>query len=184
MTLELISLERYARQMILPEMGLEAQNKLKKAKVLVIGAGGIGSSVLLYLTGAGIGTIGVVDGDTVDRTNLHRQVLHSSEDVGSLKVDSAKRRMNKLNDFVNVITFPTRITKHNADEIVKDFDLVIDGSDNALTRYLVNDICVIQNVSRNAKKRQNFEFLSFSDFFEESADQWSGCEVGWPADCL
>lgn len=131
--------------MILPEMGLEAQNKLKNSKVLVIGAGGIGSSVLLYLSGAGIGTIGVVDSDVVERTNLHRQVLHSTESLGEKKVESGKRRMLALNDFVNVQTHSTRISPVNARELIKQYDLVIDGSDNAMTRYVVNDACVLEN---------------------------------------
>lgn len=136
----------YSRQMILPEMGLTAQNKLKNAKVLCIGAGGIGSSCLLYLAGAGIGKIGVVDSDVVERTNLHRQVIHSADNVGMKKVDSAKLRMNALNDFSNVETIPKRIIPANAQELVRDYDIVIDGSDNAKTRYLVNDACVLEKV--------------------------------------
>lgn len=133
--------------MILPEMGLKSQNTLKTSKVLVIGAGGIGSTVLLYLAGAGIGTIGVVDDDIVERTNLHRQVLHSADSVGLPKVESAKKRMRGLNDFVNVETYKMRIGPNNARDIVKKYDLVIDGSDNAMTRYVVNDACVLENVN-------------------------------------
>jgi adenylyltransferase/sulfurtransferase len=115
--------------------------------VLCIGAGGIGSSCLLYLAGAGIGKIGVIDSDVVERTNLHRQVIHSAHSVGQKKVDSAKAKMNALNDFSNVETHFKRIIPANAQELIRDYDIVIDGSDNAKTRYLINDACVLENVS-------------------------------------
>ena len=139
-------IDTYSRQMILPEIGLQGQNRLKNAKVLCIGAGGIGSSCLLYLAGAGVGKIGVVDSDCVERTNLHRQIIHSVDKIGEKKVFSAKSRMEQLNDFCNVEAIDARIDQTNAQELVRQYDLVIDGSDNAKTRYLVNDACVIEKV--------------------------------------
>jgi len=139
-------IDRYTRQMILPEISLLGQNKLKSARVLVIGAGGVGSTLLLYLASSGVGTIGIVDPDRVEETNLHRQIIHSEQSVGQLKVESAKKRMLAINRHVNVETFPVRIEPLNAQEIVSKFDLVLDGSDNALTRYLVNDACVLEKV--------------------------------------
>ena len=138
-------LERYSRHLIIPEFNIEGQRKLKSAKVLVVGSGGLGSPLLLYLTAAGVGTIGVVDFDVVDETNLQRQVLFSVEDVGAPKVSAAIKRLKGLNPHVKLIPHNTQLTSENALEIIKDYDLVADGTDNFPTRYLVNDACVILN---------------------------------------
>ena len=137
--------KRYSRQIILPEMGLSGQEKLKAAKVLVIGAGGLGCPVLQYLVAAGVGTIGVVDDDTVDVTNLHRQILYSPDDIGKGKAETAVRKLALMNPYVNLKAIPVRLDAANAAEIISNYDLVIDGSDNFPTRYLANDICVELN---------------------------------------
>ena len=134
---------RYSRHLILPEVGLDGQKKLLEAKVLLIGAGGLGSPLGLYLSAAGVGTLGIVDADVVDESNLQRQVIHSTEEVGKPKVDSAERRINGLNSDVKVIKYPVQISSENAFDIIRDYDIVIDGTDNFPTRYLVNDACVI-----------------------------------------
>lgn len=126
-------------------MGISGQEKLKAAKVLVIGAGGLGCPVLQYLTSAGVGTIGVVDDDTVDVTNLHRQILYSADDVGKGKAETAVEKLSAMNPFVNLVAIPVRLDESNASEIISNYDLVIDGSDNFPTRYLANDICVALN---------------------------------------
>lgn len=136
-------LNRYARHIIIPEINLDGQKKLKAAKVLVIGAGGLGSPVLLYLAAAGIGTIGIVDFDVVEDSNLQRQVLYGVNDVGRNKTEAAKERILNLNPFINVITYPEKITSNNAIEIIKNYDIVADGTDNFGTRYLINDACVL-----------------------------------------
>lgn len=128
---------------MLPQLGEEGQNRLKKASVLVVGAGGLGSPALIYLAAAGVGTIGIVDFDTVDPTNLHRQILYTTEDVGRLKLDAAKDRLYSLNPLVNVRLHSGRLTSDNALEIISAYDLVLDGTDNFATRYLVNDACVL-----------------------------------------
>src|SRR5271167_4446954 len=127
---------RYSRHLIMPEVGMEGQLKLKQAKVLCIGAGGLGSPVALYLAAAGVGTLGVVDFDVVDVTNLQRQVLYGSRDVGRAKLDAAADRIRDVNPHVVVEPFETRLTSANALEIVREFDLVVDGTDNFPTRYL------------------------------------------------
>ena len=134
---------RYSRQLLMKDIGVEGQKKLKAAKVLIVGAGGLGSPAGMYLAGAGIGTIGLVDGDIVEESNLHRQVIHTEKNIGKLKVLSAKETILAFNRHVHVVTFETRLTKENAQEIVSDWDIVMDGSDNAATRYLINDICMI-----------------------------------------
>lgn len=134
---------RYSRQLIMKEIGIHGQNKLKSAKVLIVGTGGLGSPAALYLAGAGIGTIGLVDGDIVEESNLHRQVIHSEQKLGMHKTQSAKTAMNLFNRHVNVVTYETHLTSQNAKEIVADWDIVMDGSDNAKARYLINDICMI-----------------------------------------
>ena len=134
-------MERYSRQMTLAGVGLEGQTRLKKSRVLVVGAGGIGSPVLMYLAGMGIGTLGIVDPDFVDKTNLHRQVLHSTSGIGSKKVESAKAFIESLNPNVKVEAVFDSIRQDNVLSIVKNFDLVLDGSDNPLCRYLVSDAC-------------------------------------------
>lgn len=136
-------IQRYSRHLLLPEVGLDGQRKLKAAKVLVIGAGGLGSPLLLYLAAAGVGTIGIVDFDVVDFSNLQRQVIHSEKDVGRKKIDSAEERIHGINPHIRVVKFEDRITSDNAMDIIKDFDIVIDGTDNFPTRYLVNDACVL-----------------------------------------
>ncbi len=136
-------MERYSRQIILDEIGLAGQRKLLDSKVLVVGAGGLGSPSAIYLAVAGVGTIGIVDGDRVDLTNLHRQVLHFTHDVGRPKTQSARRTLEDLNPDVRVIPFQTVLSSENAVEIIADFDIVVNGSDNFPTRYLVNDACVM-----------------------------------------
>ena len=135
--------QRYARHLVMPEVGLEGQRKLKAARVLCIGAGGLGSPLVMYLAAAGVGTLGIVDFDVVDRSNLQRQVIHATADVGRKKLDSAEETVRGINPFVEVRKFGTRLTSGNAMEIVRDFDVVADGSDNFPTRYLVNDACVL-----------------------------------------
>jgi sulfur-carrier protein adenylyltransferase/sulfurtransferase len=133
---------RYSRHLIMPEVGMEGQQKLKAARVLCIGTGGLGSPLALYLAAAGVGTLGLVDFDVVDFTNLQRQVIHFSSDVGRPKLDSAKEKIAAINPYVNVKTFETRLTSENALRIFSDFDIIVDGTDNFPTRFLVNDACV------------------------------------------
>jgi adenylyltransferase/sulfurtransferase len=135
--------QRYSRHLIMPEVGMEGQLKLKAAKVLCIGAGGLGSPLALYLAAAGVGTLGVVDFDVVDYTNLQRQVIHTTADVGRKKLDSAAETVKAINPFVQLRPFETRLTSENALDIFRDFDLIVDGTDNFPTRYLVNDACVL-----------------------------------------
>src|SRR5882672_2706996 len=136
-------LQRYSRQILLPELGLEGQQKLKEGSVLVIGAGGLGSPALYYLAAAGMGRIGIVDFDVVDASNLHRQILFTSEDVGKPKAAIARRRLEQLNPMIKIDTHPAILNSENAMSILADYDVVIDGSDNLPTRYLVNDACVL-----------------------------------------
>ncbi|WP_020529018.1 molybdopterin-synthase adenylyltransferase MoeB [Flexithrix dorotheae] len=136
-------LERYSRHLIIPEFNIEGQRKLKAAKVLVVGTGGLGSPMLLYLAAAGVGTIGIIDFDVVDDSNLQRQVLYSVDDVGVPKVEAAKKRIQALNPHINIVVHETMLTSQNALDIVKDYDVVADGTDNFPTRYLVNDACVL-----------------------------------------
>src|ERR1700733_2553176 len=134
---------RYSRHLILPEVGMEGQQKLKAARVLCVGTGGLGAPLALYLTAAGVGTLGLVDFDVVDESNLQRQVIHSQSTVGKLKVDSAEQMLKGLNKNVNIIKHNTMLTSANALEIFKDYDVIADGTDNFQTRYLVNDACVL-----------------------------------------
>ncbi len=134
---------RYSRHLILPEVGLEGQKKLKAARVLMIGTGGLGSPLGLYLAAGGIGTLGLVDFDVVDESNLQRQIIHGTKDVGRPKIESAKDRLKDVNPNVNIEAHETRLTSENALELFKDFDVVVDGTDNFPTRYLVNDACVL-----------------------------------------
>jgi len=138
-------LARYARHLALPEFGLEAQQKLKAAKVLVVGAGGLGSPLLLYLAAVGVGTIGIVDFDVVDESNLQRQVLFGKGDLGLLKTEAAKKRLISLNPFIHIQLHNTQLSSANAIEVIREYDVVADGSDNFPTRYLVNDACVLLN---------------------------------------
>src|SRR5690349_6470020 len=134
---------RYSRHLILPDVGLDGQKKLKAARVLLVGAGGLGSPAALYLTAAGVGTIGLVDFDVVDKTNLQRQILHGTSTVGTSKLESAAARIHDLNPNVRVEPFETRLSSENALDIIREFDVVADGTDNFPTRYLVNDACVL-----------------------------------------
>jgi adenylyltransferase/sulfurtransferase len=134
---------RYSRHLVMPEVGMEGQLKLKQARVLCIGAGGLGSPLALYLAAAGVGTLGIVDFDVVDYTNLQRQVIHATSDVGRPKLDSARATLKEINPYVEVETHETRLTSENALDILRHYDVVADGTDNFPTRYLVNDACVL-----------------------------------------
>ncbi len=134
-------LERYARHIVLQDLGGAGQQKLKQARVLVVGAGGLGSPVIQYLAAAGVGTLGIVDADTVSLSNLQRQTIHATENCGSLKVESAKVVINKLNPHVKVETWPVWLDNSNGEELISGFDVVADGSDNFDTRFLVADLC-------------------------------------------
>ncbi len=138
-------LERYSRHLILSEFNITGQEKLKNAKVLVVGAGGLGAPLLQYLAAAGVGTIGIVDFDTVEDSNLQRQVLFTTKDIGKLKVEVAAKRIQSQNPYIQVKTYNTQLTSENALEIIKDYDVIADGTDNFPTRYLVNDACVFLN---------------------------------------
>jgi molybdopterin/thiamine biosynthesis adenylyltransferase/rhodanese-related sulfurtransferase len=136
-------ISRYSRHLILPEVGMEGQQKLKAARVLCVGTGGLGAPLALYLAAAGVGTMGLIDFDVVDASNLQRQIIHSTETVGMLKVDSAEKMLNGLNPYMKVVKHNTMLTSANALEIFKDYDVIADGTDNFQTRYLVNDACVL-----------------------------------------
>src|ERR1700704_3913478 len=142
-TLSNDEIQRYSRHLIMPEVGMEGQLKLKAARVLCIGAGGLGSPLALYLGAAGVGTLGIVDFDVVDYTNLQRQIIHSTADVGRKKLDSAADKLKAINPFLNLQTFDTRLSSENALELFRDFDIIADGTDNFPPRYLVNDACVL-----------------------------------------
>jgi sulfur-carrier protein adenylyltransferase/sulfurtransferase len=133
---------RYGRHLIIPEVGLEGQRRLKSASVLIIGAGGLGSPLAFYLTAAGVGRIGIVDFDVVDLSNLQRQILHTTKDVGRSKLESAREKLESLNPNVKIETYEMRLTSENALDLIKEYDIVVDGTDNFPTRYLVNDACV------------------------------------------
>src|SRR4029079_3224201 len=135
--------ERYHRQIILPEFGEEGQQKLIFAKVLVVGAGGLGCPALQYLTAAGIGTIGIVDDDTVALNNLHRQVLYSVNDIGLSKAETAARKLTDLNPEIRIIPYDERLTTENALDLISEYDIIVDGTDNFSTRYMINDACVL-----------------------------------------
>ncbi|MEM1979516.1 MAG: molybdopterin-synthase adenylyltransferase MoeB, partial [Candidatus Caldarchaeum sp.] len=136
-------IKRYGRHLIIPEVGMAGQKKLKSARVLVVGAGGLGSPISLYLAAAGVGKIGLVDFDLVDESNLQRQVLYTTRDVKRPKLEVAKEKLTALNPHIEVETYETRLTSENALDIIKDYDIVVDGTDNFPTRYLVNDACVL-----------------------------------------
>lgn len=135
-------MNRYDRQVMLPEIGEEGQKRIGRAKVLIVGVGGLGSPIALYLAGAGVGTLGLVDSDVVDRSNLQRQVLYGEKEVGLHKAEQAKMRLQTLNPEVTLHAYPVRLTADNATAIVSQYDMVIDGSDNFETRYLINDTCM------------------------------------------
>ncbi|MBQ9814579.1 MAG: molybdopterin-synthase adenylyltransferase MoeB [Lachnospiraceae bacterium] len=138
-------LKKYDRQIILPQIGVEGQKKLKNSKVLIIGAGGLGSPAALYLAGAGVGTIGIMDADEVGLSNLHRQIVHSVKKVGMNKAESAAEAMNELNDMVKVNVYKAYLTPDNAEEIISQYDFIIDAADNFETKFLINDACVLQH---------------------------------------
>lgn len=142
-TLSNDEIQRYSRHLIMPEVGMDGQKKLKAARVLCVGAGGLGSPLALYLAAAGVGTLGLVDADVVDSSNLQRQVIHSTRDIGRSKLDSAEEKLTGLNPYIKIVKFNTMLSSANALEIFKDFDIIVDGTDNFPTRYLVNDACVI-----------------------------------------
>jgi molybdopterin/thiamine biosynthesis adenylyltransferase/rhodanese-related sulfurtransferase/molybdopterin converting factor small subunit len=144
--LTLQQIQRYSRHLIMPEVAMEGQQKLRHARVLVVGAGGLGSPVLSYLAAAGVGTLGIVDFDTVDLTNLQRQIIYSTADVGRPKVESAVTRIRAMNPDVQVNVYETRLTSGNALSIIENYDVVVDGTDNYPTRYLVNDACVMLGI--------------------------------------
>lgn len=134
---------QYTRQIILKELGKEGQHKLKLAKVLVVGAGGLGCSALQYITAAGVGTIGIVDFDVIEISNLHRQVLYSFDDIGKPKAETAATKLRAMNPNAEYSVYPYSLTQHNALEIISEYDLVIDGTDNFIGRYILNDACVL-----------------------------------------
>lgn len=133
--------ERYHRQVLLPEIGEEGQKKLQSARVLIVGMGGLGCPIALYLCGAGIGTLGLMDDDIVSISNLHRQVIYDEADIGQPKALCATRHLRAKNNDIRLIAHPMRLTKENADALIRDYDIVVDGCDNPATRYLISDIC-------------------------------------------
>lgn len=139
-------LERYARHIILKDVGVKGQKKLLASKVLIIGAGGLGSPAALYLAAAGVGTIGIADADAVDLSNLQRQVIHTTADIGKPKVDSAKETMEAINPDVHVVTYHEFLYSENIADIVREYDFVLDGTDNFAAKFLINDACVMQGV--------------------------------------
>ncbi len=136
-------MNRYERQIALPEIGEEGQKRLKEAKVLIVGVGGLGSPIALYLSGAGIGRLGLVDDDVVSLTNLHRQILYSEKYLGELKASCASQRLHELNSEISIDVYPYRLAPENAKEIISKYDIVVDGCDNFRTRYLLNDTCMM-----------------------------------------
>jgi adenylyltransferase/sulfurtransferase len=138
-------IERYSRHIILPEVGGKGQKKIRQAKVFIVGTGGLGSPCAYYLCAAGVGKLGLVDSDTVELSNLQRQILHSTQDVNKSKIDSALKRLQPLNPDVEIAGYKERLTSKNILDIIREYDIVVDGSDNFPTRYLVNDACVMAN---------------------------------------
>ena len=145
---------RYSRHLIIPEVGMAGQKRLKNAKVLVIGAGGLGSPALLYLAAAGVGTLGIVEFDTVDESNLQRQIIHGQSDVGKSKAQSAKESILETNPNTNVVLHEVRLDNDNVFEIFEQYDLIVDGTDNFATRYLVNDAAVLLEEIGRASGRE------------------------------
>src|SRR3984893_202650 len=144
-TLSKQEIQRYSRHLIMPEVGMEGQLKLAKAKVLMVGAGGLGAPLGLYLASAGVGRLGIVDFDVVDFTNLQRQITFSTSDVGRPKIQAAKERLTGMNPQICIDTYETRLTSSNALDLFREYDIIFDGTDNFPTRYLVNDACVLLN---------------------------------------
>src|SRR6266704_960948 len=163
---------RYSRHLIMPEVGMEGQQKLKAARVLCIGAGGLGSPLALYLAAAGVGTLGIVDFDVFDFTNWQRQIIHTTEDVGRKKLDSAAESIAAMNPNVNVRKFDTRLTSANALELFREFDIIADGTDNFPTRYLVNDACVL--TGKPNVYGSIFRFEGQASVFWAAADEGRG----------
>ncbi len=151
-TLSQDEIKRYSRHLIMPEVGMDGQRKLKAASVLCIGAGGLGSPAAMYLAAAGVGRIGIVDFDVVDFSNLQRQLLHGTPDVGRSKLASAKDRLNALNPHVQVDTYETALSSENALELFAPYDVILDGTDNFPTRYLVNDACVLSGQAERLRQ--------------------------------
>ena len=141
--LSVAEVRRYSRHLIIPDVAMAGQQRMMNAKVLCVGAGGLGSPALMYLAAAGIGTLGIVEYDTVDESNLQRQIIHSQSDIGKSKAQSAKEKIAEINPYVNVITHETRLDNSNVMEIFSQYDIIVDGTDNFATRYLVNDACVL-----------------------------------------
>ena len=164
---------RYARHLILDEVGDEGQEKLLTSKVLVVGAGGLGAPLLMYLAAAGVGTLGIVDDDEVDLTNLQRQIVHVMDTVGQKKTESAKATLASLNPGINVVTHDVRIREENAEEIIAGYDLVADGSDNFETRYLLNDHCYRIGIPLVAAAMLRFEGQLFA--FRRNDDAPTAC---------
>ncbi len=133
--------DRYQRQKLIGELGEEGQRRIRKAKVLLVGVGGLGSPIATYLTGAGIGTLGLIDDDVVSLTNLHRQVLYTEQEVGQPKALCARRRLLSQNSEVNIVAYPERLTRENAEPLISQYDIVVDGMDNFATRFIVSDVC-------------------------------------------
>ena len=153
---------RYDRQIILPEIGEEGQKKLQEAKVLIVGVGGLGSPIALYLAGAGVGCLGLVDDDLVSITNLQRQVLYSEKELGKPKAICAAERLSALNSEIRIHPYSTRLTKENAYHIIQEYDIVVDGCDNFATRYLINDICIFEgqvSVFNYGNQKKNYRDL-------------------------
>ena len=136
-------IQRYSRHILLQDVGVEGQEKINKGKVLIVGAGGLGAPIAMYLAAAGVGTIGIIDGDVVDLSNLQRQIIHFTPDVNKPKVISAKEKIKLINPDVNVITYQELLTAENAERIIRDYDFVVDGTDNFPVKFLINDACVI-----------------------------------------
>lgn len=164
-------LERYSRHLVLPDFGIEGQKKLKKSKVLIVGSGGLGAPLIQYLAAAGVGTIGIVDFDVVEDSNLQRQVLFTQEDIGKPKVEAAKERINKQNPHINIITYNTIFNSSNALKIAKEYDLIADGTDNFATRYLVNDTAVLLGIPNVYASIYRFEGqVSVFNYKDESGE--------------
>lgn len=156
-TLSALEIARYGRQITLPQVGLEGQRRLKASSVLLVGAGGLGSPAALYLAAAGVGRLGLVDFDRVDESNLHRQVLYGDGDVGAAKLEAAQRRLQALNPGIEVVPHAVRVTEENARELVRDYHVVVDGTDSFETRYVVNDACVAEGVPDVSASISQFE---------------------------
>src|SRR6266496_5267611 len=188
-----VQYERYQRQILLKEFGEAGQQKLQQAKVLVIGAGGLGCPALQYLAAAGVGTIGIVDNDVVTLTNLHRQILYSTDDIGYPKTERATFKLHQLNSDITITPYNFRLTNKNALNIISDYETIIDGTDNFSTRYMINDACVLMNkplvygaISQfegqvaifNFRRNENDETVNYRDLFPNppKEDEILNCE--------